>query len=168
MWYERLSGYELEKKWVWISLLGKRSHILDKIIQWTKIWKNWWISSSVQEMTRKQFTGALRMRGRRVKKRNHRELGVLGFWLYSIEKYNEKLLKSFEDIKSNIAIQVQNPTIAFLNPKNSENQIKKNWCKNPFGRSDLRRLDVFQFLSSYVLLYFQYFIFFFSRIFYCL
>ena len=108
------------------------------------------------------------MRGRRVKKRNHRELGVLGFWLYGIEKYNEKLLKSFEDIKSNIAIQVQNPTIAFLNPKNSENQIKKNWCKNPFGRSDLRRLDVFQFLSSYVLLYFQYFIFFFSRIFYCL
>ena len=106
------------------------------------------------------------MRGRRVKKRNHRELGVLGFWLYGIEKYNEKLLKSFEDIKSNIAIQVQNPTIAFLNPKNSENQIKKNWCKNPFGRSDLRRLDVFR--SYHHMCFYIFNIFFFSRIFYCL
>ena len=63
------------------------------------------------------------MRGRRVKMRNHRELSVLAFWLYRINKYKEKLLKSFEDIKSNITIQVHNPTIAFLNPKNSENQI---------------------------------------------
>lgn len=155
MWYERLSGYELEEEWVWISVLGKRSHILDKIIQWTKIWNNWWISSSVQEMTRKQFTGALRMRGRRVKMRNHRELGVLGFWIYRINK--EKLLKSFEDIKSNITIQVHNPTTTFLNQKIQKTRFFLNWCKNPFGRSDLRRLDVSQFLSSYVLLYFQYF-----------
>ena len=164
MWYERVSGYELEEKWVWISVLGKGGHVLDKIIQWTKIWNNWWISSSVQEITRKEFTRALRMRGRRVKMRNHRELGVLAFWLYRINKYKEKLLKSFEDIKSNITIQVHNPTIAFLNPKNSENQIIFyffifyffffrlffNWCKNLFGRSDLRRLDVSQFFSSHV------------------
>ena len=55
--------------------------------------------------------------------RNRRELGVLGSWLYSNNKFKGKLLKSFEYIKSNIIIQVHNPTTAFLNPKNSEYQI---------------------------------------------